>query len=780
MNWNEVLDRPFFLRLSLSLLHFLWQGAAAAAVFAVGDALLRRRRAGPRTHYGLACATLAVMAILPLATFARARAFRVPASSDSRAAGATASPASFAPAGATAAPGLRPASSQLSELARRLADGAAGARPALVGLWMMGVALLSIRLLAGWRIAGRFATRATAPARAELSAAFDLLARRLHVVRPVRLLESAAIHVPSALGFLRPVVLVPVSALTGLDPEQLQALLAHELAHVRRHDYLVNLLQSAVETLLFYHPAVWWVSGRVRRERENCCDDLAVAVTGDARAYAGALVRLEERRGAGQRENAALVVAANGGDLFRRIARILRPGEPGLEAPSPRVAGAVALSALLFVGAAARVSTLEASTAHAFSRVADSGVFPAADGSGSAAGKTAGATPASTVSTASPASTVSPASPASSASSGAPPALLPTGGRAGTTAVTPITPDAGQNRAVRSDEDAPAEAVNEATLAGEPAGYPGRLTTDELRAFRIHGVTPEFRGEIAAAGYPHASPDDLVALRIHGVSAADIAGIQKRFGRVSLERCIEFAIHGVSPAWLAEMAGAGLTRFSPDQAVAMRIHGVTPEFFRQIHEAGYRDASVDDAVSLRIHGVRLEDSRLWESLGMSRPGLDQLVSARIQGVEPAFARAMRAEGFSDLDMDQLTSFRIHGVTPEFVREIKAAGLSPISADDAVALRIHGVTPSFLTELRSLGLAVGSADDATALRIHGVLSQDLRALRTLGYQAVTADDLVALRIHGISADDIRRSNRESGTRLSIDDLVDARVEARRFR
>src|SRR2546422_656218 len=116
------------------------------------------------------------------------------------------------------------------------------------------------------------------------------LAARLRIRRPVRVLESAVVQVPAVIGWLRPVILLPASALTGLTPLQLDALVAHELAHVRRYDYLVNLIQSVIETLLFYHPAVWWASQQVREEREHCCDDLAVVVCGDAH------LRSEERR----------------------------------------------------------------------------------------------------------------------------------------------------------------------------------------------------------------------------------------------------------------------------------------------------------------------------------------------------------------------------------------------------------------------------------------------------------------------------------------------------
>src|ERR1019366_9448738 len=114
-------------------------------------------------------------------------------------------------------------------------------------------------------------------------------------------------------------VLIPASCLTGLSMEQIEAIFCHELAHVRRHDYLVSVFQSVAEALPFYHPAVWWVSKQVRRERECCCDVVAVSNGGDVLAYAKALSYLEERRASFPE----FVLGANGGVLTMRIKRLL-------------------------------------------------------------------------------------------------------------------------------------------------------------------------------------------------------------------------------------------------------------------------------------------------------------------------------------------------------------------------------------------------------------------------------------------------------------------------
>ncbi len=154
--------------------------------------------------------------------------------------------------------------------------------------------------------------------------ALKRLARELRISRPVMLLESYLTEAPVTLGYFAPVILVPAGVLAGFPAAQMEAILLHELAHIRRHDYLVNVLQRAVEALLFYHPAVWWFSHVMRVERENCCDDAVVSIHGNAHAYASALAALEQTRWGGKEP----ALAATGGSLVKRIRRLLYPAGP--------------------------------------------------------------------------------------------------------------------------------------------------------------------------------------------------------------------------------------------------------------------------------------------------------------------------------------------------------------------------------------------------------------------------------------------------------------------
>jgi TonB family protein len=290
--------------LSSALLHFLWQGVVVAFVLWIALFLLRKRSAQAR--YTASCAALALMVALPAMTAWMVYDRPVPASLTAQAAPS--------PANSAATVALR-STSNLALL--WLATFQQWALP----VWSFGVLLFSIRLVWGCTQISRIRRRGAAPDEA-LGALLGALAKRLGIKQPVRILIAVDGESPSVVGWLRPVVLVPSAALLGLTTEQLEAVLAHELAHVRRHDYLVNMLQILVETLLFYHPAVWWVSARIRHERELCCDDMAVRACGDAVCYARALTRLERLRITAP----ALAMGSNSGSMLYRIQRLLGGG----------------------------------------------------------------------------------------------------------------------------------------------------------------------------------------------------------------------------------------------------------------------------------------------------------------------------------------------------------------------------------------------------------------------------------------------------------------------
>jgi uncharacterized protein involved in exopolysaccharide biosynthesis/Zn-dependent protease with chaperone function len=311
----RVLDYPLAHQIGWAVLHSLWQGACVGAVFALLRFALRRRSANAR--YLAGCLSLGVLLAAPVLTLLIGS---TPA----------ATPGS-GPSGISAFPGANASVFSFEGLQRSYAgtgtysswhwgtDIFTQVAPMLAMVWLLGVTIFSARLTKGCWCVRNIRIRDNEPVEAAWLETLNDLRRRLGVSRPVRLLKSALVEVPTVIGWLRPVILLPAATMSGLTPGQLEALLAHELAHVRRLDYLVNAFQCLVETLMFYHPVAWWISRCVREERENCCDDLVIDVCGDRLAYARALATMEGLRG----ELPDLAFAASGGSLLNRIRRLL-------------------------------------------------------------------------------------------------------------------------------------------------------------------------------------------------------------------------------------------------------------------------------------------------------------------------------------------------------------------------------------------------------------------------------------------------------------------------
>ena len=309
-----------------TLIHFCWQAAGVAGAYRVLSFALSRRSA--ETRYTAALSSMLLMLVLAAGTLSwELRSDPAPAPLATTAANFAAPLAGDFPR--IAAPGLIASQPDAHHITL------AALLPWIDGFWIAGVLALSIRSLGGWWYLRRLRLSAITQAPAALHASFGRICAALGLNREIALRISTAIDSPMTLGTLRAIVLLPLSALTSLGPDELEVVLAHELAHVRRADFFWNILQTIAETLFFFHPAVWWISGRIRHERELCCDDIALKVCPNPVTYASALYRLEEHRSRHLRLAMALDGHASRHTLLMRIARIL--GEPMTRIPSSRL-----------------------------------------------------------------------------------------------------------------------------------------------------------------------------------------------------------------------------------------------------------------------------------------------------------------------------------------------------------------------------------------------------------------------------------------------------------
>jgi len=321
--------------LAWALIDFLWQGLLVG--WAAALLLAAMRKARPQARYAVACSALLLCAALPLAgTVQRIAAHDAAVTTTLLPLAAQGADRVFVQT--VAFDSGRFAGWEMA-LQERL--------PLVVLFWALGAGVLALRMLLGVA----WVRRQSRPDRYQVDPIWqdrmDALAHRMGIARKVTLglvdEVASGLNSPVTAGWWRPVVLVPASLVSGMPPQLLEALLAHELAHVRRCDYLMNLVQSAIEILLFYHPAVWWLSKRIRDEREQIADDIAASTLGEPRRLALALSELDLFQ-----FTPPLVAAAHGGNLMSRIKRLVRPETEALNWKLALPILGLALSAALY------------------------------------------------------------------------------------------------------------------------------------------------------------------------------------------------------------------------------------------------------------------------------------------------------------------------------------------------------------------------------------------------------------------------------------------------
>jgi beta-lactamase regulating signal transducer with metallopeptidase domain len=630
--------------LGWTLLHFLWQGTALAALAAASTAMCRRAS----VRYVVLFTVLGLMLCAPVATF-----FFYQNQHASLSAGPWSRIASQVPTIAAA--------SSVGVIPRSLATHVSlDPLPWLVEAWLIGVAFFSLRFAGGFFLLERKRRNRSSAVEPRVLQICRELQDRLGIRRAIRYCECAWLQAPAVVGWFRPIVFLPVTALTGLSEEQLRSVIAHELAHIRRFDAFVNVFQICVETLFFYHPAVWWLNKRIRAEREHCCDDMAVAICGNAVEYARALTLMEEWRTA-----PGFAMAANRGPLTERIVHVL-----GLKALSQGMrsigwAGSIlALTAALFAG-------------HTLLRIARPPIARAA---------------VLWQSTPKPQASSAQASSPSAASTSKPSAVQASGASASASASASSYID-GMKAAGLPDltvdqlialkvQDVTPEYVREVREQGL------NPTADNLIAMRVQGITPDYVHEWHAVGL---NPDinHLISLRVQGADAAYYSELKQAGIDADVDRLISMKVQGVTPEYVRELHTAGLN-LTADQVISFKVQGVTPAYLKAMHEQGI-DPSANEAISMRVQDVTPEYVRDIHALGL-KPSTNELISMRVQDVTPEYIKALQSAGFK-LNVSQIISAKVQDLTPEFIERARKHGFQNLDLNKLIQLRQLGILDS---------------------------------------------------------------------------------------
>lgn len=644
-NWLS----PETLRLlAQTLLHFLWQGAALAALAYVVMGLCRSASA----RYAAGVGTIFLMLVAPLGTFALLRA-QLDSNAEIAAVDTADEPAEMTNVTAVAHTKHTPGRTQNAPYFAWLVEA-----------WFAGVVLLSLRSAGGFLVVEHLRRKESTPVCDELLDLCISLQRRMGFDRVVRYCQSVRLDAPAVAGWIRPVVLLPITAITGLSEEQLEAVIAHELAHIQRHDAFVHLFQVGVETLLFYHPAVWWIGKRIRAERENCCDDVAVALCGNAFTYADALTRMAEWKGTPQ-----LVLAANSSPLVERIARLLGAKRTVESFRGANLsAGVLCLATALLAGSAfvGNVRHVQAQSP-----------IPAAQ-------------------TSDPAPTAAPK---------------------GRTSRIPDT------AFVVRPNDTDVDVASTPAAAPAPQATPAPSTVVSPSASptpQASSSTPKqsYIDSLKEAGLTNLSVDELIGLKVQGVTGEYVKAMKDLGINVNADELIGMKVQGITPEYVKQMRAATGQTLDSDALIGLKVQGVTPEYIGQMHDLGLKTDS-DEIIGMKVQGVTPDYVRAMRGLGL-RVDSDDIVGMKVQGITPEYVKGFQDMGFKP-DTDELIGMKVQGVTPAYIKELQSQGFK-VDIDDAIGAKVQGITPEFIAKVHSHGFKDLTLDKLIALKNAGVFDE----------------------------------------------------------
>ena len=501
------------------------------------------------------------------------------------------------------------------------------------------------------------------------------------ITRAIRYCESRHLDAPAVVGWFRPVVLLPISALSGLTELQLRAVVAHELAHIRRLDAFFNLFQVAAETLLFYHPAVWWLSKRIRAERENCCDDVALSVCGNPAEYARALALLEQWRAA-----PTFAMAANRGPLASRVTRLLGLTEKGSSLRNAGVAfGAICLAAALIAGNAL-FGVVRTASAHSIS-------------------------------------------------------LHQSDSRAGVIVVTAPRPSSQAKPSSKPTPSSTQEAApapkSKSYIEGMKAEGFDNLSADDLIAMKIQGVTPEYIHEIRAEGFKP-SPDELVAMKVQGITPEYIHEVRAMKLDVDVDSLIGMKVQGITPEYVDQMRKLGF-QADTDHLIGMKVQGITPQYVDEMRKLGFQP-DTDQLIGMKVQGITPQYVGEMRKLGF-QPDTDQLIGMKVQGITPEYVQQLRDLNIHP-DADDLIGMKVQGIDANYVRTIRATGLNP-DKDEWVALKVQGVNEDFIKGLQAAGFKP-DVDEVVAAKVMGITPQFIELARSHGFKNLDLNKLIQLK------------------------------------
>ena len=704
--------------------------------------------------------------------------------------------------------------------------------PLIVVIWVLGVALFLLRLLGSVSYIYYLKSRMNFPTDEYWTDMIQQLSQKAGLKQAVDLVESAMVRTPVVVGHLKPMILFPMGVINKLAPEEVEAILAHELAHVLRHDYIFNLFQSIVEALFYYHPAVWFMSNQIRNERESACDDIAINLINSKMNYAKALVTIQEM--AYYPMNVALGFAGQRKNQFvMRMHRILNVQQNKTNIMEKLIATLLIVCTLFGLSYAQNKTENPAKPADisqnddSFFQNNDNGRPLSMKGLWQAEvdkneicvlfnNNLKGGNWSSTECFDKKEFSEIPTTEKDFTITRASGTMRMTGKFDGNDGYGrfEFTPNAEFKSYL---ENQGATGLKESTMLHcffadmnkdfivfmNNVGYKNlsRKNIEELAIFRmdknlvtyyldffkksgnnnpalnklvelkIHGIDKEYMATLEKYGYTNAPIDKVLEARIHGIDEGYLASFErnKANNRYTLDELIQMKIHGADGDYVAKIAGTTNKAVDADDVVNAKIHNLDKIDVDKIERSTGDKLSREDLTSFAIHGIDADYIDKVNSMGLGKLSSEDIVTAKIHGITPEFIKEYTALGFKKLNFEDIVSAKIHGVNSTDVKKFTDMGFK-MNFEDVISAKIHGLTPDYMQQLKQSGFSGISFDDAISFKIHGVSPQYVKEFKDLGYKDLSMDNIMACKIQGVTPQYLKSFEAVGLKNLDIDDAI----------
>lgn len=667
--------------------------------------------------------------------------------------------------------------------------------PLIVTIWLLGVTVFILRLLSGISYTAYLRNKMNFPTDDYWLEMLNHLKNKIGLHQTIDLVESALVRSPIVVGHLKPMILFPIGAINRLNPDEVEAILAHEIAHILRKDYLFNIIQSIIEALFYFHPAVWWLSSVVRSERENCCDDVAIKMCGNAMIYAKSLVSVQEM--AFYPSQMALGFAGTKkNELLIRIQRILNQPYKNINNMEKLIATIIIIASLIGLTYAQRnvnkPENIEKITEGSY--IEDGNAPLSIVGFWNADIKndkvcvnfTSRGNDWNMMTNECYDKKDFSALPTQESDfqlvreSGTVNFKGKFEGNEGYGKFTFTGSDdfkayLEKELSITNMKDIDmfhlfTSNLTKQTIAFLKQNGFNKISKSQLTQLAIHGVDePLIKEYFAAFNKNELSINKLIEFKIHGLNGNYIKEMKAIFPSLTAENLLQGRIHGVDADYISELKAAKVDFNSFDQVVQFKIHGVDGEFAKKMNDATKSTLQPEELVNAKIHGVEPEEAAKMQASSDKKLTANDLQSFAIHGVTTEFTEAMNNTGFGKLNSEKLIAAKIHGITPEWAKQIKT-NYPKMSFDNAIAFKIHGITPEFVNGFSQIGFANLSTDKLMAFKIHGITPEFFKTFKDMGFADLSADNLVAFKIHGVKPSTVKAFKDMGFTDLSNDKLI----------